>query len=474
MSSDFTTESYLDAARKLLPGSHIHFIGIGGSSMNGLARIAQEKGYTVSGSDRSESAAVEALRSSGITVSIPQSADNITPDIDLVIYTVAISDDNPELVRTLELGIPVVERAKYLGILSEQYPLSVAVCGTHGKTTTTAMLGSIFLASDMDPAIHMGGNFPLIGGSVRTSKSNLFVTEACEYHAHMLNLKPFAEIILNIEAEHLDFYKDINDIKLAFLKFVQQCRRDGLVVAYIGDSNVREVTALAQCHLITYAFRAEGLNAAYEADEIEMSDGKTHFTVLKKGEPFARITLSVPGRHNILNALAASACADMMGAPVSGIVSGLAQFTGTGRRFEKIGTHKGADLIDDYAHHPTEIAATLKAARSVLPEGAKLHAVFQAHTFSRAITFQKEFAEALSIADDVTVLNIYSAREQDTGVISGASMTSYFRERGIDAAFAPDFAAAAEMVSGKTAPGDIIISLGAGDGNSVIYRLMAY
>ena len=450
-------------------GSHIHFIGIGGSSMSGLALLALHAGYRVSGSDRAAGAVTSMLEAKGATVVIGQTRENITASIDLVVYTVAIGADNPELLAAREKGIPVIERGRYLGVLCQDYAYPVAVSGTHGKTTTTAMIGGIMLSAGKDPAIHLGGSFPLIGGSVRPASGEYFITEACEYHAHMLELEPFATVLLNVEAEHLDYYKDLEDIKAAFVKFVQLCPPEGFCVVCKEDKDAYDVALKANCRQITYALRSSGLAADYEADCLtEFPDGIA-FRWYAPGETEGHpVKLNVPGRHNVLNALAAISVCHTLGCSVEAICEGLSLFTGTGRRFEKVGVVRGATLIDDYAHHPTEIQATLSAAKASCQDGGRVIAIFQAHTYSRALAFKEDFASALSLADRIFVADIYAAREPDPGSISGRSMADDFCLAGLAATYEGDFEAIAQVVSNELRAGDIVISLGAGDVNKVL------
>ena len=450
-------------------GAHIHFIGIGGSSMSGLALLALHAGYRVSGSDRASGAVTAMLESKGATVMIGQRRENITSDIDLVIYTVAIGTDNPELLAAKELGISVIERGRYLGVLCQDYAFPVAVSGTHGKTTTTAMIGGIMLAAGKDPAIHLGGSFPLIGGSVRPSSGDYFITEACEYHAHMLELAPYATVLLNVEAEHLDYYKDLEEIKAAFVKFVRLCPKEGFCVVCKEDADAYDVSLQADCRRITYALKDSDLRADYEADNLTESGDGIAFRWYAPGDTMGHdAKLHVPGRHNVLNALAAISVCHTLGCSPEAICEGLSSFTGTGRRFEKVGTVRGATLIDDYAHHPTEIQATLSAARASVSEGGRVLAIFQAHTYSRALAFKTEFASALAIADRIFVADIYAAREPDPGTISGKMMAEDFAKSSLPATYEGNFEAIARVVSSELRAGDLIISLGAGDVNKIL------
>jgi len=452
--------------------ARIHFIGIGGSSMSGLAMLAHSAGYTVSGSDRSASPVLQSLSDNGITVFSEQSAANITPGIDLVVYTVAVSRDNPELAAAISGGYRIIERGKFLGLISRKYKYTVSVSGTHGKTTTTAMLASIMLCAEYDPQIHIGGTMPSIGGSVRYSSGDYFVTEACEYHAHMLSLDTYGAIITNIEKEHMDFYGSMDNLMAAFSTFAHNCSPDGFVVVAKENANALIAASNSRARVITYAFADSYLNADYEAAEIVHTTDGSSYQLLYKGQPVARITLHIPGKHNVLNSLAAIAAAEALGVKLKAIQNGLEAFEGTGRRFQKISDDYGILLIDDYAHHPTEVEATLNAARDIIPEGGRVIGLFQVHTFTRAKLFPAEFAKALSAADEIVVADIYAAREQDPGDVSGITLAEYFRTQGLNARYISSFEDIAEYVSAIARRKDIVISLGAGDINQVLKIIM--
>ncbi|MBO4327677.1 MAG: UDP-N-acetylmuramate--L-alanine ligase, partial [Clostridia bacterium] len=343
-------------------GSHIHFIGICGSSMSGLALLAKHYGYIVSGSDRDENPVADDLRSKGISVMIGQKAENIDDSIDLAVYTVAVSMDNPEIREVTSLGIPLIERGSFLGMISRRFKYPVSVSGTHGKTTTTAMLSSIMLSAGFDPAVHLGGIFPLIEGSVRPSESDYFITEACEYYAHMLKLSSFGAIILNVDSEHLDFYKNDKNINDAFAQFAENVSPDGFVVVCAENKRAMAAASGASARVVTYALSSSLLGAEFEADNIVSFPDHSEYDFKHNSEVCCRITVHVPGVHNILDSLAASAAAWNLGADIGAIKTGLDKFTGTGRRFEHKGNVRGAELIDDYAHHPAEVKATLSAA----------------------------------------------------------------------------------------------------------------
>ncbi len=449
-------------------GSNIYFIGICGSSMSGLAVMLKAFGYNVCGSDRSEGPSALSLKSSGIPVNIGQKAENIGDDIDLAIYTVAVGEDNPEVKEVRRRKIPLIERGKFLGMLSRAYRYCISVAGTHGKTTTTAMLGSIMIAAGIDPAIHLGGTFPLIGGSVRPSTGDYLITEACEYYRHMLELSSFGAILLNVESEHLDYYKTDANIDAAFSEFASSVSPDGFMVVCAQNKRAMDASRSCRAKVVSYALREDMLSAEFEAGNITSRGDHTNFTLFHNGIPRAELCVNVPGRHNVLNATAAAAAAWYLGAGQESIKEGLSAFTGTGRRFEKKGMVRGALLIDDYAHHPTEVKATLSAARDTIGKEGRIIAIFQVHTFTRAKDFPDWFADSLKEADKIIVSDIYAAREKDPGDVSGATLAELFTSKGLDAVYISSFEKIAEHVSSMIRQNDLVITLGAGDINKVL------
>lgn len=445
---------------------HIHFVGIGGSSMSGLAELALKQGYVVSGSDRTISEKSESLRQKGAIIYEGHSSKNITDDISLVVYTLAVPQNNPELIEAANKNIPIVERGKYLGEICSHYKYSVAVAGTHGKTSTTSMLSSILLSAKKDPSIHIGGFFPLINSNVLASDSDYFITEACEYHENFLNIHPFGEIILNIEAEHLDYYRDLNHILDSFSEFISYCDNNGFIVVCLDDENAMSIVSKATSTVITYSTKNK--EADVYAKNIKSSPCGSDYTLCYKGKDLCTIHMNIPGLHNISNSLAAAAAALFFGCSTDDIKDGLNSFTGTGRRFEKKGTYNGAPLIDDYAHHPTEIKATISAAKSIISEGGKIYSILQPHTYSRALAFQKEFATALKKADIIIVTDIFAAREKDPGTISGSSMAEYFKSQDLNATHISSFYDIAKYIKDNVNENDIVITLGAGDVNEII------
>ena len=391
----------------------VYFVGIGGISMSGLAQILASEGFSVSGSDRAESAATQELEACGIKVLIGQKAENITDDIDLAVFTAAIHPDNPEYKAVHEKGIPCLSRAELLGQLMKNYRLPVAVSGTHGKTTTTSMLSEVLLAADVDPTLSIGGFLSDIGSNVRIGNSGYFVAEACEYTNSFLHMFPGIGIILNIEEDHLDFFKDLSDIRRSFRRFAELIPAEGTLIINAEIDNWEEIAKDLSCKVVT--FSSEPGADYYPSDITLDKNGHPSFTLHGPASCGAdtEITLCVPGMHNIGNALAAVAAADRLDIPRSASAKGLSLFKGTDRRFQYKGERNGFTIIDDYAHHPTEIEATLRAARAC--PYSRIICVFQPHTYTRTKSFMSGFAKALSLADIVILADIYAARETDPG-----------------------------------------------------------
>lgn len=438
---------------------HVHFIGIGGISMSGLAEILLNLGFTVSGSDIRSSNITSKLEKKGIKIYTGHSEENIK-DADLVVYTAAVKSDNPELAKAKSLGIPTLDRATLLGEIMKKYPFSVAVSGTHGKTTTTSMISLIMLKSALDPTIHIGGELDAIGGNTRIGSNKYFVAEACEYVESFLKFHPYLAVVLNIEADHLDYFKDIEHIKNAFLKFIRLVPENGYVVACADDQNVLSILKDVHCNIITFGLNSK--NAMWTAEDISFNENSfAAFTVLKDNERITNIQLKVPGIHNISNALASIAACYALGCSIENIKKGLESYTGIHRRFELKGIENNIKVVDDYAHHPSEIKATLKAARS--GNYPRIWTVFQPHTYTRTKFLLDEFSKAFKDTDKVIITDIYSAREKDTGEIHSRILAEKIRENGQDAIYLPDFEGIVEYLKKNASPGDLIITMGAGD-----------
>ena len=438
---------------------HIHFIGIGGISMSGLARILLQNGFTISGSDARESALTQQLEESGAQIFYGQKASNIIDGIDCVVYTAAISRDNGELIEAVARQIPMLTRAELLGQLMKNYDTPIAVSGTHGKTTTTSMISHILLEGNLDPTISVGGILQAIGGNIRVGNSGTFITEACEYTNSFLNFFPKIGVILNIEEDHLDFFKDLEDIRHSFHQFAALLPPDGTLVINGDITDYPEIYRDLECHVATYGSSPDYDYSA--ANILHDEKGRVSFDLVKYGETVTRIQLSVTGDHNVSNALASIATAELLDVPMESIQKGLLSFTGTDRRFEYRGTLDGITIIDDYAHHPTEIQATLKAAK-YYPHKS-LWCIFQPHTYTRTKAFFHEFAEALSHTDHLVLADIYAARETDTLGISSKDLAEEVRKLGTDAHYFPSFSAIEEFVKAQCVSGDLLITMGAGN-----------
>lgn len=438
---------------------HIHFIGIGGISMSGLARILLQNGFTISGSDREKSPLTQQLEECGAQIFYGQKASNIIEGIDCVVYTAAISRDNAELIEAVAQKIPMLTRAELLGQLMKNYETPIAVSGTHGKTTTTSMISHILLEGDLDPTISVGGILKTIGGNIRVGNSGTFITEACEYTNSFLNFFPKISVILNIEEDHLDFFKDLEDIRHSFHQFTALLPSDGTLVINGDITDYPEIYKGLDCNVITYGSSSD---FDYSAANIRHDEkGLVSFDLVKYGEITERIQLSVTGDHNVSNALASIATAELLNLSMETIKKGLFSFCGTDRRFEYKGTFNGVTIIDDYAHHPTEILATLKAAKHYPHKS--LWCIFQPHTYTRTKAFFHEFAEALSHTDHLILADIFAARETDTLGISSKDLAKEIQGLGTDTHYFPSFSEIEDFVKAHCAPGDLLITMGAGN-----------
>ncbi len=436
----------------------IHCIGIGGIGLSGIAEILLSRGHQVTGSDMRESDITEKLIGDGARIYLGHQAKNVE-GADLVVYTVAVGDDNPELARAKELGIPTITRAQALGALMEEYDSSIAISGTHGKTTTTAMIALVLKNAGKDPTISVGGNLDEIGGNFYVGGMDYFVTEACEYRDSFLELKPNIEIILNIDSDHLDYFKDVDHIARSFDRFAKLVPDKGTVIAYDANPFVRSVIQ-GLPNAVTFGFSAD---SDYYATDISFdNEGMPGFDVNHGGQKLCRIDLSVPGEHNILNSLAAFACCHILGIDVDSIVSTLHEYRGIHRRFDVLGKISGdIRIIDDYAHHPTEIRATLEAAKNY-PHN-KIWCVFQPHTYTRTKAFLKDFARVLTKADHVIIAEIYAAREPDTGLVSSEDLAGLLKEAGTDVYYIKTFREIEDFLRERLKGHDLLITMGAGN-----------
>ncbi len=441
----------------------VHFIGIGGISMSGLAEILLKAGFVVSGSDAQESDLTNHLASIGAKIFIGQKAENVAHNPAVVVYTAAIHPDNPEYAAAEAKGLPLLSRADLLGQLMQNYTNSVGISGTHGKTTTTSMFTEILLAAHTDPTISVGGILPTIGGNIRVGGHDLFVTEACEYTNSFLSFYPSVEAILNIEADHLDFFKDLEDIRHSFHLYAEKLDDKGILVINHEIDRLEEFVSDLPCHVITFGLEKGG---DYLASHIEYDEfGFPSFLISKKTEegylPIGTIVLQVPGVHNIYNAMAAYSLAASLHIGHEDIAEGLHHFTGTQRRFQKKGELNGVTVIDDYAHHPAEITATLQAAARYPHK--KLWCVFQPHTYTRTKALLDDFARALTLADEVVLAKIYPARETDDLGISSATLAEAMAALGKKAIYLETFEEIVEYLYTHCTHNDLLITMGAGN-----------
>ena len=440
----------------IVPGKRAHLVGIGGVSMCPLAEVLRGMGLQVQGSDMTESDTVRHLRSLGIPVAIGHNAENLG-DCDLVIRTAAVHDSNPEIAGAVARGIPVYERAQAWGAIMQRYPNALCVSGTHGKTTTTSMCTHIFMAAEADPTVMIGGTLPLLHAGYRVGQGDTIILESCEYCNSFLSFFPTVAVILNVEEDHLDFFKDLHDIQRSFRQFAELVPEAGSVIVNADNASAMEAVAGIAHPVFTFGLDHPADCTAANLQEV---DGRPVFDVMVRGEKYAHVELHVYGHHNVLNALAAASAAYVLGLPGHAVEEGLASFTGAGRRFEHKGTYHGAEVYDDYAHHPDELHALFTTAREMGYQ--RLVVAFQPHTYSRTAKLFDRFVEELKIPDVAILAEIFAAREQNTLGISSADLC-----RNIPGAvYCSTLDKVADQLRQVARPGDLILTVGAGD----IYR----
>ena len=440
----------------LVPGKRVHLVGIGGVSMCPLAEVLRGMGLTVQGSDMTDSDTVKHLRSLGISVAIGHNAENLG-DCDFVVRTAAVHDSNPEISGAVARGIPVYERAQAWGAIMQHYPNALCVSGTHGKTTTTSMCTHIFMAAQADPTVMIGGTLPLLHSGYRVGHGDTIILESCEYCNSFLCFYPTVAVILNVEADHLDFFKDLNDIEHSFHKFAELVPNAGHVVVNVDNQGAVDSVDGVDRPIFTF-----GLDHPADCTAANLTDvdGAPSFDVMVHGEKYAHVNLHVYGHHNVLNALAAASAAYVLDIPGKAVEEGLAAFTGAGRRFERKGTYNGAEVYDDYAHHPDELHALLTTAKEL---GYKrLVVAFQPHTYTRTAQLFDRFVEELKLADVAILAEIYAAREQNTLGISSSDLC----RRLPGSVYCSTLDKVTDQLRKIAQPGDLILTVGAGD----IYR----
>lgn len=447
----------------------IHFIGIGGISMSGLAHIMLNAGHIVTGSDLKNSHIISKLQKEGAIINIPHNK-NAIDGADLVVYTAAIKQDNPEMIRAKELHIPVIDRATLLGEIMKKYKLGVAIAGSHGKTTTTSLISVLLTEMKYDPTVLVGGEVDVIGGNVRVGNSDYFITEACEYTDSFLKFYPYIAVILNVDSDHLDYFKNIDNIKQSFTQFANLVPNNGYVVACGDDLNTMSVLKNVDRKVITFGINN---NCNWVAKNINFDEkGCTSFDAYYNGKYICNYSLSIVGKHNIYNALATLAVCDLLGVDIKKASSLMNKFRGTHRRFEVKGTIDGVTIIDDYAHHPTEIKATLQSAINYPHK--RIICIFQPHTYSRTKSLLFDFANSFDSADVTIITDIFAAREKDTGQIHAKDLAKLISERGNETYYIKEFTDIVEYIKSIIKSGDIVITIGAGDIYKVGDMLLNY
>lgn len=437
---------------------HIHMIGIGGTSMSGIAQIMKHWGFTVTGSDWAESEVTRKLNLDGIHVVIGHDV-NMAAKADVIVYTAAIKEDDPELVKARELGIETIERADFLGKITKAFTDTICISGTHGKTTTTSMVSMCFIEGLKDPSIQVGATLKAIDGNYRIGNSEHFIIEACEYVESFLKFYPKAEIILNIDNDHLDYFKNIENINRAFIKYVGLLPEDGLLVVNIDNKYCAELHKYTNAKVVSYGIENEKAN--FVARNIKFNkNGFPYFDVYYNNSFYASFELSVPGKHNVLNALACIALCHNYKIEKENMKTALKKYTGAHRRFEYVGTCKGATVYDDYGHHPTEITATALGLKQ--KEYNKSWVVFQPHTYSRTKEHINEFAQSLINFDNIIITDIYAARETNTYGVTSENIVEKIKELGREAVYIPKFEDIVKYLEEKIEKDDIILTLGAG------------
>ena len=431
---------------------HIYFIGIGGISMSGLAEILLNKNFKVSGSDMKESDLTNLLSERGATIFYGQRYENITDDIDVIVYTSAIKEDNPEWQAMKDKNIPSLSRAELLGQLMKNYELPVAISGTHGKTTTTSMITHIFMEAKQDPTVMIGGTLPLIGSDYRVGKGNTIILESCEYCNSFHYFFPTIAVVMNVDEDHLDFFKDLDDIKASFRRFAALAEENGRIVGNADDDNTMD--ALAGLPVFTFGIERK---ADLRAENLVWDHGMPEFDMVADGKIYAHLTLKVGGMHSVYNALAAAASAYLLGIDGSAVKAGLETFTGAGRRFEYKGELNGAKIYDDYSHHPSELHALFSMAKSFGYE--RIVCAFQPHTYTRTKALFDDFVEQLRSVDQVILAEIFAAREKNTIGISSRDLA----EQIPGAVYCPTLEDVTELIRKTARPGDLILTVGAGN-----------
>ena len=438
---------------------HIYMIGIGGISMSGIAEILVKWGYQVSGSDSTKSSQTDWLEKNGIKVNIGHNEKNITKDIELVVYTAAIKEDNPERVKAKELGIPIVERGEFLGEITKLFKDTIGIAGTHGKTTTTSMIALSFLEANLDPSIQVGAVLNDINGNYRVGHSDYFIIEACEYCESYLNFKQRSAVVLNIDDDHLDYFGNIDNIQKSFEKYVSHLPEDGYLILNTDDERCYALRLSTKANVITIG---SGQVADWWYEDLEFDDeGYPSYSAYHKGNNMGTIKLNVTGVHNVMNSLACIALCDAYGIDIKTVAKALLKFGGASRRLEYKGDFNGARVYDDYGHHPTEIMATIRGLKN--KKYNESWVVFEAHTYSRLYGHLKEFAKALVNFDHIIIMDIYAAREENTYDIHETDLIDQLKKLDKEAIHISDYDEIIKYLGERVKKNDVILTLGAGN-----------
>ena len=449
---------------------HIYMVGIGGISMSGIAEILVKWGYQVSGSDSAKSSQTDWLEKNGIHVNIGQVSENITKDIDLVVYTAAIHEDNAELVKAKELGIPMVERGNFLGEITKLFKDTIGISGTHGKTSTTSMISLSFLEAGLDPSIQVGAVLKQIDGNYRVGNSDYFIIEACEYHESYLNFKQRSAVVTNIDDDHLDYFGSIDNIKKSFEKYVSMLPEDGFLVLNRDDDRCYDLRNSTKATVITVG---KSDNADWYYDNVTYDEeGFPSYDAYHNGKMVKRITLRVPGLHMVFDSLCCIALCDAYGIKIDDIAKALLSYTGASRRLEYKGLIKGAQIYDDYGHHPTEINATVEGIMN--KHFNESWVIFEAHTYSRLVQHLKDFAKSLIHFDHIIIIDIYAAREVNTYNIHEEDLIDEIKKLGKDAIHISDYDEIVNYVKDRVHENDIVLTLGAGNVTKIADLLVKY
>jgi UDP-N-acetylmuramate--alanine ligase len=446
---------------------HIHLIGIGGISMSGIAEILLKEGFEVTGSDMATTPITEKLKAKGARIDFGHTG-TLVKDSDLIVYSAAIKADNPERLHGKKRKIPEIDRAEMLGKIMKSYPHAIAIAGAHGKTTTTSFISLLLEYADLDPTIMVGGNLKEIDGNIKIGSSDYFVTEACEYYESFLQFQPKIGVLLNIDKDHLDYFTDMDHIVRAFKGFAELVPEDGHLIAFNDNPYIREILPGLTCRKVTYGVSVE---SDFMAKNVVFNNSAhPTFDLYHKGENLGAITLQVPGMHNVFNALASIAVAFTLGLSLTDIQTNITRFTGIHRRFDILGKVKGATIVDDYAHHPVEIRATLEAVGNY--KHRKVWCVFQPHTFSRTEALLEDFSQAFTLADHVILSDIYAAREIDDGAISSETLLALMTDHP-ETYYLKTFEEIRDFLYARIQPEDIVLTMGAGDVHRIGEMLLA-